>query len=69
MCVMSKMAELDRQRGEYEKIVAIYTWFFPKQEGIPIPEKYYNLNQIVGLLREHKNEPEVVQFIADMLEI
>mgnify|MGYP000996071036 CR=1 FL=1 len=46
---MSKMAELDRQRGEYEKIVAIYTWFFPKQEGIPIPEKYYNLNQIVGL--------------------
>ncbi|MBI4336638.1 MAG: hypothetical protein HY683_02260 [Chloroflexi bacterium] len=29
---------------------------------------HYTLNQVVELLREHAGEPDVVTFIADMLE-
>jgi len=34
-----------------------------------IPERYYNINQLVELMRANKANPEVVQFIADMMEI
>ena len=33
-----------------------------------IPEGYYEINEIVDLLRKHKSDPEVVGYIADMLE-
>jgi hypothetical protein len=33
-----------------------------------IPEGYCDMNGIVGLLRKHKDEPETIQFIADMME-
>lgn len=42
--------------------------FIPEADGMPIREGYYALNDVVRLLRVNKNEPEVVQFIADMLE-
>ena len=29
---------------------------------------YFDLNEIVNLLRKYKNEPDKIQFIADMLE-
>jgi len=29
----------------------------------------YDINQLVGLLREHKNDPVAVAFLADMMEI
>ncbi len=29
---------------------------------------YYTRNQVVALLREHKDDPDAIQFIADMLE-
>lgn len=34
-----------------------------------ITERYYNVNQLVGLLRTFKANPAVVHFIADMMEI
>jgi len=47
-----------------------------KQTTIYIPENdtgiiegYYTVNEFVGLLRNHKHEPKVIQFLADMLEI
>ena len=33
-----------------------------------IREGYYSTNDFVALLRENKNEPETIQFLADMLE-
>ena len=33
-----------------------------------IKEGYYSLNDFVDLLREYKNSPDIVQFLADMLE-
>ncbi len=30
---------------------------------------FYHINDVVALLREHKHNPEAVQFIADMLEV
>lgn len=41
--------------------------FIPENE-YGIEEGYYIGNAIVELLRENKNNPEVIQFIADMLE-
>ena len=29
---------------------------------------YYTRNEVAALLRRHKRDPEVIQFIADMLE-
>jgi hypothetical protein len=33
-----------------------------------IKEGYYSTNVFVNLLRENKNDPERIQFLADMLE-
>ncbi len=42
--------------------------FIPATPGIPVPEGYYTKNDIVELLRTHKDRPEVIQYMADMLE-
>lgn len=42
--------------------------FIPEEDGMPIREGYYALNDIVRLLRKHKDRPEFVQYVADMLE-
>ena len=44
-----------------------YKVFIPSNE-YGIAENYYKMNDIVTFLRENKNNPEVIQFIADMLE-
>ena len=44
-----------------------YKVFIPSNE-YGIAEKYYKMNDIVVFLRGNKNNPEVIQFIADMLE-
>lgn len=41
--------------------------FIPNNE-YGIAEGYYNNQQLVSLLRKHKNEPKTIQFIADMME-
>ena len=56
-------------------------WVEPIKEEVVdtflrIPEQYpggiipgaYSLNDVVALLRKHKNDPEAIQFIADMME-
>ena len=42
--------------------------FMPSNE-FGIDERYFNVNQLVKLLKANKDKPEVVQFIADMMEI
>ena len=42
--------------------------FFIPGNKLGIRERYYSLNEIVALLRENKDKPEMIQFIADMLE-
>ena len=44
------------------------TIFIPENDDIA-EHGYMTINQIVELLRKYKNEPEAVQFIADMLEL
>jgi hypothetical protein len=47
-------------------------WSPEWQEGDPPPfgiePGQYHLQELVGLLRAHKNDPEAIQFIADMME-
>ena len=33
-----------------------------------IPEGFYGINDIVNLLRMHKDNPDAISYIADMLE-
>ncbi len=44
-----------------------YTVFIPSDAVIE-EHGYMSMNDIVGLLRKYKSNPEAVQFIADMLE-
>lgn len=43
------------------------TIFIPENEVIP-ENGYFSHSQIVNLLRKYKENPEAIQFIADMLE-
>ena len=45
------------------------TVFIPDDNDFDIPSAWYDINEIVSLLRKHKNNPDAVQFIADMLEV
>jgi hypothetical protein len=47
--------------------MSAYQTYIPIND-LGISEGYCDMNGIVELLRKHKNEPEVIQFIADMLE-
>ena len=33
------------------------------------PDRWYTRNEVVDLLRKHKDDPAVVRFIADMMEV
>jgi len=41
--------------------------YMPSNE-FGIPERYFNVNQLVKLLKDNKDRPEVVDFIAEMME-
>ena len=34
-----------------------------------IKEGYYSMNEVVALLRTHAEQPDIIRFIADMLEV
>lgn len=53
--------------AEQEPLVLRFQCFIPENE-YGIEEGYYIGNALVQLLRDNKNKPEVIQFIADMLE-
>jgi hypothetical protein len=52
---------------EQEPLVLRFQCFIPENE-YGIEEGYYIGNALVQLLRDNKNKPEVIQFIAAMLE-
>lgn len=57
-------------KKEIKKNEDYFIWL-PKKEDIdffPIKEGYYSKEEFVKLMRKYKNKPEVIQFIADMLE-
>ena len=41
--------------------------YIPENE-FGIEANHYIVNEIAELLRKHKNEPETIEFLADMLE-
>ena len=47
------------------KMIRIY---IPENEIIEEMGYYYDVDAIVDLLRKYKNNPEAIQFIADMME-
>ena len=64
-----KIMDEQGEQGETEQEVLIlrFQLLIPDNE-YGIPAKYYIGNEIVKLLRDYKNNPDVIQFIADMLE-
>lgn len=61
------MSEEQQAQEEPEVLILRFQLLIPENE-YGIPAKYYVGNEIVKLLRDYKNNPDVIQFIADMLE-
>jgi hypothetical protein len=55
------------EESDQEVMMLRFQLLIPENE-YGIEEGYYIGNAIVKLLRENKDKPEVIQFIADMLE-
>ena len=62
-----QMDNPEESDSEQEPLVLRFQCFIPENE-FGIEEGYYIGNALVQLLRDNKNKPEVIQFIADMLE-
>ncbi len=57
------VAERLEKQGKAKK----YEAYIPENE-CGIEEGFYDINGIVGLLRKHKDKPETIEFIAEMIE-
>lgn len=57
----------DQDESEQELLMLRFQLLIPDNE-YGIEEGYYIGNAIVKLLRDNKDKPDVIQFIADMLE-
>lgn len=57
----------ENEESEQEVLVLRFQCFIPENE-YGIEEGYYIGNALVQLLRDNKDKPDVIQFIADMLE-
>lgn len=57
----------DFDDSEQEHLVLRFQCFIPENE-YGIEEGYYIGNALVQLLRDNKDKPDIIQFIADMLE-
>ena len=60
-------SEEDQDESEQELPMLRFQLLIPDNE-YGIEEGYYIGNALVQLLRDNKNNPDVIQFIADMLE-
>lgn len=59
---------MDNQESDTQEVLMLrFQTFIPENE-YRIEEGYYLGNAIVKLLRDYKDRPEVIEFIADMLE-
>ena len=52
-------------KKEIKKNEDYFVWI---PEHLKIEEGYYSKEEFVKLMRKYKNKPEVIQFLADMLE-
>lgn len=52
----------------FQLIVPDYDPLDPQPYAGDIRPGTYTLNETVALLRQHKDDPEAIQFIADMME-
>lgn len=64
---MTNSNEEFEDETEQEVMMLRFQLLIPDNE-YGIEEGYYVGNAIVELLRKYKDKPEVIQFIADMLE-
>jgi hypothetical protein len=64
---MENQEEASEEESGQEVLMLRFQLLIPENE-YGIEEGYYIGNAIVKLLRENKDKPEVIQFIADMLE-
>lgn len=59
---------MDNQESDTQEVLMLrFQTFIPENE-YGIKEGYYLGNAIVDLLREYKDRPNIIEFIADMLE-
>lgn len=59
---------MNNQENDIEEVLMLrFQTFIPDNE-FGIEEGYYIGNAIVDLLRNNKDKPDVIEFIADMLE-
>ena len=59
---------MDNQENDTQNVLMLrFQTFIPENE-YGIEEGYYIGNAIVELLRKYKESPDVIQFVADMLE-
>jgi len=59
--------EKDQDESEQELPMLRFQLLIPEND-YGIEEGYYLGNAIVKLLRDNKDKPDIIQFIADMLE-
>lgn len=64
---MNNQDEFNEEESDHEALILRFQLLIPENE-YGIEEGYYIGNTIVKLLRDNKDKPEVIQFIADMLE-
>ena len=46
-----------------------YLTYIPDNQSIDEKEVYLSTNEFVDLMRKYKNNPNSIQFLADMLEL
>jgi hypothetical protein len=64
---MKNQEEASEEESGQEVMMLRFQLLIPENE-YGIEEGYYIGNALVQLLRDNKNKPDVIQFIADMLE-
>ena len=64
---MEDLDDNENEESEQEPLVLRFQCFIPENE-YGIEEGYYIGNALVQLLRDNKDKPDIIQFIADMLE-
>lgn len=68
MNLLLEEAQMHNQENDPQEILVLRFQTFISENEYGIEEGYYIGNAIVKLLRDYKDRPEVIEFIADMLE-
>lgn len=65
---MNNQEPEDQEEGSEQDVLMLRFQLFIPDNDYGIEEGYYIGNAIVELLRKYKDKPEIIEFIADMLE-